>query len=280
MIERFSKIVLLVPRKEVEMSVQKNIRYPAVSGRFYPRDPDQLRQAVEQYIQAAEPVDIAPTALVAPHAGYMYSGPVAGSAYACLRAHPAGFRRVVIIGPAHRVPVDGIAGVSVSAFATPLGNVPVDQEAQARVLDRPGVRVWDEAHREEHGLEVHLPFLQVVLTDFTLVPLVVGVAAPKLVAGVLSDLVDPHTLLLISSDLSHFYDYPTARKLDAATAAAIEQGEILAAEQACGRVAINGLTLLAGDKDWRARTLDLRNSGDTAGPRDRVVGYGAFVYSA
>jgi len=261
------------------MMGQDNIRYPAVAGRFYPQEPDQLRRSVEHYIQSAETNGITPVALIAPHAGYVYSGPIAGTAYATLQHNPAGFRRVVLIGPAHRVPLEGLAAVSVAAFATPLGQVPVDQEGQALVLDRPGVQVWDEAHRQEHGLEVHLPFLQVVLASFSIVPLVVGHAAPELVAGVLADLHTPDTLLLVSSDLSHFYAYHQAQKLDAATAAAIEQGQLLAAEQACGRVAINGLTLLAKEQGWQAKTVDLRNSGDTAGSHDRVVGYGAFVYS-
>ncbi len=261
------------------MMGQDKIRYPAVAGRFYPQEPTQLRLAVEEYIRAAAADDVAPVAIIAPHAGYIYSGPVAGAAYATLQGKPAGFRRVVIIGPAHRVPLDGLAAVSVSAFATPLGRVPVDQEGQAPLLDRPEVRVWDEAHREEHGLEVHLPFLQVVLANFSIVPLVVGNAAPELVAGALADLHTPDTLLLVSSDLSHFYAYHTARKLDADTAKAIAQGEMLTSGQACGRVAINGLTLLAKTRGWQVKTLDLRNSGDTAGPRDRVVGYGSFVYT-
>ena len=267
------------------MMVSENIRPPAVAGRFYPQESAQLRAAVTGYVQSAGPFEMAqaeplPSALVAPHAGYIYSGPIAGSAYACLLDRPAAFKRVVLIGPAHRVPLRGLAAVSVSAFATPLGNVPVDHEHQARVLDRPGVQMWDEAHREEHGLEVHLPFLQVLLSAFSIIPLVVGETEPETVAGVLTALHTPETLLLISSDLSHFYDYDTACKLDAVTANAIEQGELLDQGQACGRVAINGLTLIAQELGWRAKTMDLRNSGDTAGSRDRVVGYGAFIYTA
>lgn len=260
------------------------VRPPAVAGSFYPRQPDALRQMVRQFLDAAvlppEPVP-SPVALIAPHAGYLYSGPIAGSAYGCLQRAETAVTRVVLLGPAHTLPVRGLAASSAAAFATPLGQVPLDQRAVRQLLALPQVVLQDEAHAREHGLEVHLPFLQIVLRDrFQLIPLVVGDAAARAVTAVLEQLWRPDdTLIVVSSDLSHYLGYAAARERDAATARAIESlaPEKLAHGSACGRIPVQGLLQFARQQHWRIRTLDLRNSGDTAGPKDRVVGYGAWL---
>ncbi len=250
---------------------------------FYPDDPVLLQQQLEGFLSREPPANYRPKALVVPHAGYIYSGPVAASAYAMLPPYRDSIRRVVLLGPAHRVPFAGIAASSAQYFATPLGMMRVDQDAMDRILTRPGVRVLDEAHRDEHSLEVQLPFLQTVLNeDVGLVPLVVGDAHPQDVADILEILWDgEETLIVISSDLSHYHDYRTAQHLDQATSMAIEQlnPEAIDYPQACGRTPLNGLLYAARRHHLRARTLDLRNSGDTAGSRDRVVGYGAYAFA-
>lgn len=259
--------------------MKRNVRRPAVAGQFYPADAVSLQKMIHGFLQQVEAEGGVPRAMIVPHAGYPYSGPIAASAYA--RLAPAGerIRRVVLLGPAHRVPVRGLAASSADAFATPLGEVPLDEQAIRRLLELPQVEMMDAAHAPEHGLEVHLPFLQVVLDDFSLVPLVVGNATPQEVAEVLEMFAgDPATLIVISSDLSHYQDYDTACSLDRATSRSIERLRPLAAGQACGRYAINGLLLLAQQHGWQVQTVDLRNSGDTAGPRHQVVGYGAYVF--
>lgn len=256
-------------------------RRPAVAGMFYPDDPGELRLAVAAYLEAAVPRDPAPKALIVPHAGYIYSGAVAASAYAGLHAVRQQIRRVVLLGPAHRVGFRGLALSSAQAFDTPLGSVPVDQEALAAIADLPQVQTLDEAHRLEHSLEVQLPFLQGTLEAFQLVPVVVGEAPTEAVAEVLERLWGgPETLIVVSSDLSHYNDYETAQRMDSKTSAAIEalaEGTI-GYDDACGRNPVNGLLRIAKRRGLHAETLDLRNSGDTAGSRDRVVGYGAYVF--
>jgi AmmeMemoRadiSam system protein B len=224
----------------------------------------------------------APKALVAPHAGYIYSGPVAASAYARL-AGAKGIERVVLFGPAHRVFVRGMATTTAEAFTTPLGDVPVDRDATKRIEVVPHVAPNDPAHAREHSLEVHLPFLQVVLERaFTLVPVVVGDASAAEVEAALEAVWGgPETLVVVSTDLSHYYDSATAQRMDRATADAIvalEPGKI-GEEQACGRVPLRGLLSYAMHHGMHCEELDLRNSGDTAGPRDEVVGYGSFALS-
>lgn len=257
------------------------IREPAVAGMFYPDDPDLLQQQVNSLL-VQEPAGYpSPKALIVPHAGYIYSGPVAASAYARLIPVRTRIRRVALLGPAHRVAFSGLAASSAHYFATPLGLVALDRQAQEPLLRLPQVRIFDPAHQDEHSLEVQLPFLQSVLEDFKLVPLVVGEASADDVAEVLDLLWDgDETLILISSDLSHYHDYETARAIDAATSRAIErlQPEAIHYEQACGRTPVNGLLLTARRHHMEAETLDLRNSGDTAGGRDRVVGYGAYAF--
>jgi hypothetical protein len=254
-------------------------RPAAVAGHFYPDDPAVLSGAVRSMLAGARARGPVPKALIVPHAGYVYSGSVAASAYANLAAARDRIRRVVLLGPAHRVYLKGLALSSAHRFDTPLGPVEIDVEAAARVRGLPQVSVMDAAHAQEHSLEVHLPFLQTCLAEFRLVPLVVGDASPAEVAQVLHELWGgDETLVVISSDLSHYHDYDTARQLDTATCRAIEglQLEDIGPQEACGCMPIRGLLKLADARKFKVRLLDLRNSGDTAGPRDRVVGYAAF----
>lgn len=256
------------------------VRPPAVAGQFYPAARGTLQAMVDAFLADAASNGEPCRALIAPHAGYIYSGPIAAAAYASLAPRREQIRRVVLLGPAHRAPVRGLAASSASAWATPLGNVPLDEAAVQELVALPQVRFDDQAHAAEHSLEVHLPFLQTALADFTLVPLVVGEATAQEVAEVLEQFLgDESTLLVISSDLSHYQDYERARALDRATSEAIERLQPLQPGQACGRLAINGLLQLAQRLGWRARTLDLRNSGDTAGPPHQVVGYGAYLFA-
>jgi len=258
------------------------VRPAAVAGRFYPRDPTELRNLIHTLLAQVPPATgPAPKALIAPHAGYLYSGPIAASAFAQLLSARDQIRRVVLLGPSHYVAVKGLATSSAEAFATPLGVVPVDVEAVRQILTLPQVRESDEAHEQEHSLEVQLPFLQTVLGDFALVPLAVGDATPEEVGQVLDALWGgSETRFVVSSDLSHYCDSQTAQRLDKATAQAIEALEPggVGEERACGRIPIRGLLQVAHRHGLHARTVDLRSSGDTAGPRDKVVGYGAFVF--
>ena len=235
-----------------------------------------------EYVARAQPDGPVPKALIAPHAGYQYSGPVAGSAYALIAPSRDAIERVVLIGPSHRVGFAGLALPEASAFATPLGEVALDAAAIDGIRTLPQVIVSNHAHRQEHSLEVHLPFLQEMLGAFSLVPLLTGDAAASEVGAVIDALWGgPETLIVVSSDLSHYHDYATASRMDAATSAAIEalRDEDIADEHACGAVAIRGLLWAARRRRLRVRTVDLRNSGDTAGPKDRVVGYGAYAFT-
>lgn len=258
------------------------VRTPAVAGLFYPVDTAELHAQVRHFLTEVEaPAGSLPKAIIAPHAGYIYSGPVAASAYARLQAARGSIARVLLLGPSHRVGFRGIAASAMTAFETPLGSIPVDQEAVTAARQLPDVGVLEQAHAREHSLEVHLPFLQEVLGSFSLVPLVVGEARPSQVGQVLETLWGgPETLIVISSDLSHYLDYQNARQLDQATSKAIEtlRFEDISYEQACGRNPVNGLLWVARRKNLQVETLDLRNSGDTAGSRDQVVGYGAYAF--
>jgi len=218
-------------------------------------------------------------ALIAPHAGYVYSGPVAASAFRQLSGREE-IRRVLLLGPSHYCRFKGLAVSESSAFGTPLGNVEIDREAIGQLRRLAQVRPFEAAHEPEHCLEVELPFLQLLLSNFQIVPVLTGEASDQEVAQVVELLwEEPATLLVVSSDLSHFLDYPTAQQFDAQTAEAIEQlrPEQIRRESACGHLAIRGLLTAARRRGVAVRTLDLRNSGDTAGPRHRVVGYGAFA---
>ena len=257
------------------------LRPVAVAGMFYPGEPRSLSAEVAGYLAAGEPArPQPPKAIIAPHAGYLYSGPIAGSVYAQLAALRGTVERVVLAGPAHRVHVTGAAIPSVEAFDSPLGAVPLDIEALGRLRALPFVEVNDRAHAQEHCLEVHLPFLQAVLGDFRLVPIVVGDASTEESAQLFDTLWGgAETLIVVSSDLSHYLPYEAAQRRDRATAAAIVALEArLVPEEACGAIPINGLLRTARQRGLVPRMLDLRNSGDTAGSRDRVVGYGAFDF--
>src|SRR6266446_7600477 len=271
---------------EVEAMVEKasqrmKIRPPAAAGLFYAGHRQRLQTTVAELLgEVAPSANVLPKALIAPHAGYVYSGRVAAEAFATLRASAQAVERVVLIGPAHFVPVRGIAAPTVDAFETPLGCVPVDRHALSAIADLPFVIAADAPHAPEHSLEVELPFLQALLPNFAVVPLVIGDATPRDVAEVLRRLWGgPETLIVVSSDLSHYHDYDTARRLDAATAAAIERGDAgkLGPNDACGHLAIAGLLIEAEARGLIARRLALANSGDSSGPRDRVVGYGAWA---
>ena len=259
------------------------VRQAAVAGRFYPDDARQLRAAVREYAAAAATETTPPKAIIVPHAGYVYSGPVAGSGYAQLQPLRGTIEHVVLLGPTHFVPFRGLGASSAGVFETPLGPVNVDTQSVAAALKLPQVQVLDEAHAYEHSLEVHFPFLQETLGEFKVVPLVVGETTHEEVAEVIELLWGgPETLIVISSDLSHYHDYETACRLDGETSKTIEESRIgdLRGDRACGFLPIGGLLRVAEERGFKAHTIDLRNSGDTAGPYERVVGYGAYVLTA
>lgn len=258
-------------------------RAPAVAGLFYPADAGPLHRTVERFLDAAAAADLPetpPKAVIAPHAGYPYSGPIAGSAFEPWRALAGKVERVVVIGPSHRVAFEGVALPEADAFETPLGLVELDLEAAALLAELPQVIVDARPHAQEHALEVELPFLQEVLGSFRLVPLVVGQASTREVAEVLERLWDGgSTRIVVSSDLSHYLPWESARRVDTETAETIVAlRSELRSEQACGALPINGLLQLARTHGLRAELRDLRSSGDTAGDRTQVVGYGAFLF--
>jgi hypothetical protein len=255
-------------------------RAAAVAGFFYDSNPDQLRHDVNQLLRAVSaPVDSVPEALIVPHAGFIYSGSTAASAYKCLEANADRVKRVLLLGPAHRVHVEAMAIPTVDYFASPLGEVELDREALARIRDLPGVCEMDEAHRQEHCLEVQLPFLQSVLNQFTLIPVLVGGATPAAVAAVIDAFAgEADVLVVISSDLSHFLSSNEARRVDSNTCNEIlDKATTLRGNQACGAAAINGLMASRWSQGLQIRLLQACNSGDTAGSTDRVVGYAAFA---
>ena len=256
-------------------------RPPAVAGTFYPGTPSVLAATVDQLLAEAVPtVSTQPKALIVPHAGYIYSGSTAAQAYAALRPWRERIRRVILLGPTHRVAVDGLALPAVEYFSTPLGNIRLDREAIEQLAALPQISFSDPAHAGEHSLEVHLPFLQRLLADFTLVPLAVGHASPAAVGEVL-DLLwgGPETLIVVSSDLSHFLPYASARQVDRETCQHILQLDAhLRPEQACGAYPANGLLRAARQRGLVPQLIHLCNSGDTAGDKERVVGYAAFAF--
>lgn len=259
------------------------IRFPAVAGGFYPATAPQLMREVDALLLGAgdSPQTAAPKALIVPHAGYVYSGPIAAVAYAALRPWRDAYRRVVLLGPSHRVAVRGAALPSSEAFATPLGSVAIDREGVDLLRRLPQISIDDAAHAFEHSIEVQLPFLQRVLDSFMLLPIAVGDARADEVAEILEQVWGgPETLIVVSSDLSHYLSYDDARRTDRHTA-----DEVLALaapirhHEACGATPINGLLIAARSHDLAPHLLDLRNSGDTAGDRTRVVGYASFIFT-
>ena len=269
------------------MSPARRVRAAAVAGLFYPAGAAELRRAVEALLAAAlaagrQPPGAAPKALVAPHAGYVYSGPIAASAFTALRPAAAVLRRIVLLGPSHRVPFRGLALPGAEAFVTPLGEVEVDLEAVAAVQALPQVAVLPAAHAAEHALEVELPFLQVLFPAALVLPLVVGEAAAEAVAEVLERVWGgDETAVVVSSDLSHYLSAVEAERVDAETAEQILRlAGPLAPAQACGARPLSGLLAAARRRGLAPVLLDLRHSGDTAGDRTRVVGYGAFGFYA
>ena len=270
------------------MTVDKTwVRESAVAGQFYPGVAGELDDVVRGFLADADTPDLpppdagnAPKAIIAPHAGYVYSGAVAARAYARLAPLSDTITRVVLLGPCHRVAVRGLALSSAGAFRTPLGDILLDAQAAKQILGFPQVQVFDATHEAEHSLEVHLPFLQRVLGDFSLLPVIVGEATPDEVADVIEALWGgPETVFVISTDLSHFLNYEDAQKIDARTCRAIEtlDPSAISANGACGRFPVGGMLAVAKRRGMSVTTLDICNSGDTAGPKDRVVGYGAWM---
>jgi len=258
------------------------IRPAAVAGLFYPADPAQLHSDIQSMLSATEQTESMPKALIVPHAGYIFSGPVAASAFAQLKNISHRVKRVILLGPCHRVPLRGLATSSADYFETPLGSIKVDHDAIKQIASLPQIKEFDLTHQQEHSLEVQLPFLQEVLDNFSLVPLVVGDTNAEEVSEVLERLWGgDETLIVISSDLSHYHDYNTARAMDSETCLAIEEMNPAAIhyDQACGRNPVIGLLMAANKHGLHATTLDLRNSGDTAGDKSSVVGYGAWAFS-
>ncbi|GAA5318171.1 MAG: hypothetical protein Aseana_02340 [Candidatus Pelagadaptatus aseana] len=248
-----------------------------MAGSFYPLDPAELRHNIEDYLADNPCHHPAPKILVVPHAGYIYSGPIAARGYNTLNPIRDLVDRVLLIGPNHRSPLNGIAGLSADSFATPLGNIAIDRNTLNQLAADQLIVEDDSVHRYEHCLEVQLPFLQSVLCDFLLIPLVVGNSPPEQVAKVLRRCMDDRTLIVISCDLSHYHPYEEARRIDEHTSHLIVQrNHHLQGEQACGCRALNGALLLAEQLNLQVERLDLRNSGDTAGDHSRVVGYGCF----
>jgi MEMO1 family protein len=259
-----------------------DVRPAAVAGMFYPGTPERLAGDIRGFLaQAGSSRSSVPKALIVPHAGYVYSGPIAATAYALLAPLRDVVTRVVLLGPAHRVAVRGLATTTAKAFATPLGEIAIDTDAVALALTFAQVVAKDAAHAHEHALEVQLPFLQTVLRRFTLVPFAIGDATPQDVAEVLDALWGgPETLVVVSSDLSHYHAYGEAQRIDRATADAIlAMSPTLDHEQACGATPVNALLQCASRRGLSPALLDLRNSGDTAGDRARVVGYASFAFS-
>lgn len=257
------------------------IRQAAVAGLFYPADQQLLKDDIHDYLNEVN-CEQKPNlkAIVVPHAGYMYSGSIAASAYKLLIPLKDKINRVILLGPSHRVAFNGLAVPESDFFTTPLGVLPIDQKGIQSLATLPQVIVSEQAHSEEHSLEVQLPFLQEVLNEFSLIPIVVGDAERHEVAEVINALWgDEHTLIVISTDLSHYHAYNEAKQLDSATSDAIValKADQISYEDACGRNGLKGMMTVAEEKHLSVELLDLRNSGDTAGDKSRVVGYGAYV---
>ncbi|MCB0366439.1 MAG: AmmeMemoRadiSam system protein B [Bdellovibrionaceae bacterium] len=259
----------------------EHVRQPAVAGAFYPSSPELIRAQIQEFMGLAAEVQWQAKALVVPHAGYIYSGPIAAQAYQSLTALGSTPSRVILLGPSHRVPVRSMALPSASSFLTPLGSVAIDHQAAKTLGSLEFVELSDEAHAFEHSLEVQLPFLQTILgQDFQILPLVVGHASPEQICQALELVTDKDSLIVVSTDLSHYLSYRLAQSVDQETVSAILkfQSDVIEPNRACGAYPLKGLMKYAQKMGWKPELLDLRNSGDTAGDKDRVVGYGALLY--
>lgn len=260
------------------------IRKAAVAGTFYPDNIKKLHEDVSRYIRSVDKnYDNVPKVIIAPHAGYIYSGPVAASAYKVLEKVHDSIKRVVLLGPSHYVAFRGVALSSADFYETPFGNIAIDKEEIGKITKLPYVQVLDPAHAQEHSIEVHLPFLQAMLKDFKLVPLVIGDATPDQVSEVIERLWGgPETLIVISTDLSHYHGYGEAKEMDLETSKNIisKQFNVITPEDACGCRPINGILNIVGKLGLEGNILDVRNSGDTAGDKSRVVGYGAYHFGS
>lgn len=274
--------------EESSPQVNKTLRPPAVAGSFYPDDPKALVRMVDQLLITAERNQLKTNddrtlkALIVPHAGFRYSGQIAAAAYVKIRKYAEQISRVVLIGPAHRVRVKGMAISGANYFSTPLGTIPIDTESVAQCLkELNSVSISNKAHEQEHSLETQLPFLQRCLKRFSLIPVLVGSAPPEEVEQCLNLLWGgEETLVLISSDLSHFLSYQDAQRIDAFTANAILNFDpaVIGYDHACGQIGVRGLLNVASRKKMEVVQLDVRNSGDTSGRKDQVVGYGSFAF--
>jgi AmmeMemoRadiSam system protein B len=260
------------------MFLMNEVRSAAVAGQFYPDQVNRLESLLSEQLAPLPDTAALPAALIVPHAGLVYSGHTAGRAYRLLHPNCEKVKRVALFGPGHRVYLEGMAVPTSHWFATPLGRIAIDHDALTTLQSLPLVQASDQAHALEHSLEVQLPFLQSVLTDFSLAPVVVGPTPATEVAAAMASLLQPGTLLVISTDLSHFHDYDRAREVDSLTAERIRNfDDQIVGQMACGCHALNGLMHLARQRRWQIEQLELCNSGDTAGDRRRVVGYGAFA---
>lgn len=260
------------------------IREACVAGYFYPANPSRLQSLINNLLHNAKAINLeAPLALIAPHAGYQYSGEIAGTIYKTVMQNADKIKNVILIGPAHRVWFDGIAAPQVTGMRTPLGTVKINKELVDKACNLKYINHLEHAYENEHSLEVQLPFFQTIFKDFLLAPFLAGNCKPDQIAELIKTLWSPEdTLVVISSDLSHYHNYDTAQKLDKATSKAILElaPEKISDQQACGRLPIKGLLIAAQDLGLKPQMLDLRNSGDTAGPKDRVVGYGAYYFGS
>jgi len=259
-------------------SAAMKIRSAAVAGMFYPKGADELAAMIDGFLSAAPSPAQHAKAVIAPHAGYIYSGPTAAFAYKALDAGKV--QRVILLGPSHHMLFQGLALPDADAFETPLGEIPLDRASMQHLLALPFVKVLAEAHVAEHSLEVHLPFLQRLLARFILVPICVGNASSAEVAAALKSVWNgEETAIVISSDLSHYQRYDEAREIDGDTIRDVLDGNIpLRHDQACGATPINGLLEVAAGRKLSPELLDYRNSGDTAGDRVRVVGYASLAF--
>lgn len=257
------------------------IRKPAVSGTFYPAKREELSATLDLCWKHRAVIGVPPPkAIIAPHAGYQYSGAVAASAYATWEPLAGQIQRVIVLGPSHRVALNGFAAPEAEIWQTPLGLVPIDVNVVSQLLQRGDVQRSDSAHEREHSLEVHLPFLQRVLKKLSIVPLVVGHAAPEQVASLLASVWGgPETLVVVSTDLSHYHPYAEAQRIDAETVSSIQNLDVagLHPDRACGATAVAGLLHFAKARGMKLQVADVRNSADTVGDPERVVGYASCL---